>query len=42
MTDESARMTLGTTVTYVMLHEEHLWEVSVLQRVHLSNLVTYG
>jgi hypothetical protein len=26
------------TATYEMWSEEHLWNVSVLQRVHLSNL----
>jgi hypothetical protein len=29
---------IRATVTYVMCHEEHLWKVSVLERVHLSNL----
>jgi hypothetical protein len=29
----------STTVTCMMQHEEHLWNVSVLQRVHLSSLV---
>jgi hypothetical protein len=27
------------TTTYVIWREEHLWNVCVLQRVHLSNLV---
>jgi hypothetical protein len=26
-------------MTYIMWHEEHLWNANVLQRVHLSNLV---
>jgi hypothetical protein len=48
MSDHSARMTQGTTVTldhisttmtYVMRHEEHLLNVSVLHRIHLSHLV---
>jgi hypothetical protein len=30
---------VGATVAYMLQHEEHLWNVSVLQRVHLSNLV---
>jgi hypothetical protein len=37
-----ARMTLdhiNATTTYMMWCEEHLWNVSVLQRVHLSNLI---
>jgi hypothetical protein len=43
----SARMTqdatitsdhISTKTTYVMWREEHLWNVSVLERVHLSNL----
>jgi hypothetical protein len=39
--DHSAAMTLdhSATMTYVMWHQEHLWNVSILQRVHLSNLV---
>jgi hypothetical protein len=44
-----ARMTKGTTmaldrisatVTYMMWREEHLWNVSALQRLHISTLVT--
>jgi hypothetical protein len=41
---EDARMTsdrISATTTYVMQREEHLWNVSVLQRVHLPNLVFY-
>jgi hypothetical protein len=30
---------ISATTTYVMRREEHLWNVSVLQRVHKSNLV---
>jgi hypothetical protein len=30
---------ISATVTYVMCREEHLQIVSVLQRVHLFNLV---
>jgi hypothetical protein len=30
---------ISATMTYVMNREEHLWNVSTLQRVHLSNLV---
>jgi hypothetical protein len=38
---KDATMTLGhiITTTYVMCLEEYLWNVSVLQRVHLSNLL---
>jgi hypothetical protein len=45
--DESARVTKDATLTshhnsgtatYMMWREEHLWNVSVLQRVHLSSL----
>jgi hypothetical protein len=45
--EDSARMTKDTAVTmghiiaattYVMWHEEHLFNVIVLQRVHLSNV----
>jgi hypothetical protein len=42
----SAKVTLDTTssnhsltTTYVMRHEERLWNVSVLQRVRLSSLI---
>jgi hypothetical protein len=44
----SARMVYGATMisyhfissmTYLMWREEHLWNVSALQRVHLSNLI---
>jgi hypothetical protein len=31
---------LSATTTYVMWREEHLWDGSVLQRVHFSNLST--
>jgi hypothetical protein len=37
-------MTLGhisAIMTYVMRREERLWNVRVLQRVHVSNLVTF-
>jgi hypothetical protein len=46
----SARMTkyarvtmdnISTTVTYILWHEEHLWNVSILQRVHLSSFFLY-
>jgi hypothetical protein len=37
----SAKTTQEATKTYVILREEHLWNVSVLQRVHISNLVLY-
>jgi hypothetical protein len=40
----SATMTLGhisAIMTYVMRYEERLWNVKVLQRVHVSNLVTF-
>jgi hypothetical protein len=30
---------IGATIAYVMCHEENFWNVSVLQRVHLSNLL---
>jgi hypothetical protein len=30
---------LSETMTYVMWHEERLWNVSILQRVHFSGLV---
>jgi hypothetical protein len=30
----------SATMTYVIWREEHLWNVSVLQGVHLSNLVS--
>jgi hypothetical protein len=30
---------ISATTTYVMWHGKHLWNVSVLQRVHLFNLV---
>jgi hypothetical protein len=30
---------INSTLAYVILHEEHLWNVSVVQRVYLSNLV---
>jgi hypothetical protein len=39
---KDATMTLGhmsATTTYVMWQEEHVWNVSVLHRVHLSNPV---
>jgi hypothetical protein len=48
--DNSARMTLfaamnsgriSTTMSYVMWREKNLWNISVLQRVHLFNLVCY-
>jgi hypothetical protein len=29
----------ATTTSCVMRREEHLWNVSVLQRVHISNLL---
>jgi hypothetical protein len=29
----------STTMTYVMWREEYLWNVSILQRIHLSNLI---
>jgi hypothetical protein len=44
----SARVTLdavmtsdrsSATTTYAMLREEHLWNISILQRVHIPNLV---
>jgi hypothetical protein len=31
---------ISATTTYVMRREEHLWNVSVLQRIHLFNLNT--
>jgi hypothetical protein len=31
----------NSTMTYVLWCEEHLWNVSVLQRIHLSNLVIF-
>jgi hypothetical protein len=34
MTDE-----ISATMTYVMWFEEHLWDVSVLERVHISKLI---
>jgi hypothetical protein len=42
----SARITWGetmpgATVTYVMWREEHLWDVSVLQRANISNPVNF-
>jgi hypothetical protein len=46
--DGSARMTfdaamtsdhISARTTYVMWREEHLWNVTILQRVHLSNVV---
>jgi hypothetical protein len=46
----SARMTQDATVTldlssaavtYVMWHEDHLWHVSVLQRIQLNNFVSF-
>jgi hypothetical protein len=30
---------INAAMTYVMWHEEHLWNVSVLQRADLSTLV---
>jgi hypothetical protein len=32
---------ISATITYAMWHEERLWNVSVLQRVHISSLVKY-
>jgi hypothetical protein len=32
---------ISATVTYMMWREVQLWNVSVLQRVHFSNLLTY-
>jgi hypothetical protein len=32
---------IGATITYMMWCEEHLWNVSVLERVHLYNLVIH-
>jgi hypothetical protein len=29
----------SATITYMMWCEEHIWNVSILQRVHLSNHV---
>jgi hypothetical protein len=29
----------SASTTYMMWHEEHLWNVSLLQRVHLYNFV---
>jgi hypothetical protein len=31
----------SATMIYEMGHEERLWNVSVLQRVHLSNTVSF-
>jgi hypothetical protein len=33
---------ISATMTYVMWREERLWNVSVLQRVHLPNIVCAG
>lgn len=30
---------ISATVTYAMCHEEHIWNVSVIQSVELSNIV---
>jgi hypothetical protein len=30
---------ISASMAYVLWHEEHLWNVGVLQRAHLSNLV---
>jgi hypothetical protein len=30
---------ISVAITYVMYREEHLWNVSVLKRVHLSSLI---
>jgi hypothetical protein len=32
---------ISATMTHVMWCEEYLWNVSVLQRVHFSNLVVF-
>jgi hypothetical protein len=32
---------ISAPITYVMWREEHLWNVSVLHIVHLTNLVSY-
>jgi hypothetical protein len=31
----------ATTMTYMMWREEHLWNISVLQRVNISSLVMF-
>jgi hypothetical protein len=30
---------ISATMTYMLWHEEHLWNASVLQRVQISNLI---
>jgi hypothetical protein len=30
---------ISATVTYVVRHEGHIWNVNVLERVHIFNLV---
>jgi hypothetical protein len=51
MDNTNARMAYGATMhwdhisattTYVMWHEERFWDVGVLQRVLVSNLVKKG
>jgi hypothetical protein len=41
MTYDATTSDQSVTMTYVMWHEEHLWNVSIVQRVHLSSLVKH-